>query len=164
MPQLDVSTYVSQLFWLFTCFAATLVFTAYVTVPRMKKTFQMRWERIEGTMQKAEEINQQADNLREEFEKILADVRKDANQLVVSTINSVNILASKRKHDIADIMTSRIKSSESRIERQKNKAVEDLKLIAGDLTNTIVEKLIDKQVDPDDVRAKLDEIIKEKVV
>ncbi len=164
MPQLDVSTYSSQLFWLFICFSALYVFIARVTVPRIASVLGVRWERIEGTLQRAEETGLQADLVREQFEEILAQARTQANKDVMSSLKAITQTSTKRKKEIADNVLSRIKETEDRIDKRKEQAQGELREIAEIVTSSIIEKLVKSKIKPEDLVKAIDDIIVEQKV
>lgn len=163
MPQLDVSTYTSQLFWLFISFTSLYLFTARVTIPRIAKIFEARWQRIEGNVKKADELKHQADKVKADFEGDLKNAREKAHSHVMQMIHKVTLSSNQRKKDIAVMMLSRIQSAEAHIERQKTQALGDIKTIAESVAVTAVEKLTNERVDSATVEKVLNQLIQQKV-
>lgn len=163
MPQLDVSTYTSQLFWLFVSFTLLYTFITYVTVPRMTKIFEARWQRIDGSMRRAEELKHQADGILKEVEAALEVAREQAHDHVMQMIQKVAITSSQRKKDITSMMMARVQSSEAHIERQKTQALDDIKNIAESIAVAAVEKLTEQKVDRGHVASVLNQLLDKKV-
>lgn len=163
MPQLEASTYISQLFWLFVCFSILFIFMTTVTVPRIRKIMDLRRERIEGAKQKSYEYDMQAEKLRIQFESILQEAKKKAHEVVVTTINSVGLSSVKRKQDISEMTLARIKTAEDKIAEKKAGAAEDIKKIAADITAASAERLLGQAVNHELIRQCVDEVTEQKV-
>ena len=60
MPQLDPSSYVSQVFWLLVSFFLMLVMMKFVVIPRISVAIEERKRNIESYVKKAEKLQQEA--------------------------------------------------------------------------------------------------------
>lgn len=163
MPQLDIHTYTSQLFWLFLSFTSLYFFTWRVTLPRMMKIMDARRLRIEGSIHKADELKRQADDVRAEFETVLSATRTQAQENILQMIQKVGVTTAARKKDLSELMASRIQSSEDRIDRQRIQALAEIKGVAEVTALQVVEKLIDQKIDPKTVANIMDELFSKKV-
>lgn len=56
MPQLDTSTFTSQLFWLIVCFFSMLFIMSRFIVPRIADILEQRQRKIDGYLNKAHNI------------------------------------------------------------------------------------------------------------
>jgi F-type H+-transporting ATPase subunit b len=163
MPQLDLSTFTPQLFWLAISFATLYLFTARVTMPRIQKILETRRMHIESSLLKADELEAQAGLIRQEFEAFLSTTRNQAHDNVMQMINKVAVTSSQRKKDLNSMMVARIQSSEAHILRRKTQALDDIKDIAQTVAAQAVEKLIDQKVDPKAVGVVMNELFRQKV-
>jgi len=163
MPQLDLSTFTPQLFWLAISFATLYLFTAYVTMPRIQKILESRRLHIESSIGRADELKAQAGLIRQEFEAFLNTARSQAHDNVMHMIHKVAVTSTQRKNDLNSIMVDRIQSSEAQILRRKAQALDDIKNIAETVAIQAVEKLIDQKVDPKAVGVVMNELFRQKV-
>lgn len=163
MPQLDFSTYSSQLFWLILSFASLYMFTARVTMPRMAKILEARGLRIEGSIQRADELKAHAEKLRHEFEATLSATRNQAHDNVMQMIHKVTVTSAQRKKDLNLMMLERIQSSEAHIERQKKQAMGEVKAVAESISLQLAEKLLDQKIDPKSVETVLNDLFSKQV-
>lgn len=163
MPQLDFSTYTSQLFWLVISFASLYLFTARVTMPRIARIFDARSLRIEGSIKKAEELSAYADKIRTEFEAVLSQTRNQAHENVMQMIHQVSVTTAQRKKDMNTMMMERIQSSEAHLNRQKYLALDDIKTVAETISVMTVEKLLNQKIDLDSIANIMDEMFSKKV-
>ncbi|MEC8291305.1 MAG: hypothetical protein VXZ78_04375, partial [Pseudomonadota bacterium] len=61
MPQLDPTSFPSQLFWLAVCFGTMLLVLSVFVLPRITRTLTARQGQIEGDLQAAEKLRADAE-------------------------------------------------------------------------------------------------------
>ena len=72
MPQLDSSTFASQLFWLTVTFIPLFIILWKVALPRIGTTIETRRARIEADLDKAAALRDDAVRALAEYEKSMA--------------------------------------------------------------------------------------------
>ncbi|MBN9543559.1 MAG: hypothetical protein J0G32_07220 [Alphaproteobacteria bacterium] len=86
MPQLDISTYFSQLFWLLLTFGMLYGFMSYVFLPKLAKVINKRNDQIESLLEKAEQMRIKAADIdyeiSHEIEKIKAETKKKLDEQI----------------------------------------------------------------------------------
>ena len=87
LPQLDVATYPSQLFWLLVSFVALYLLLSKVALPRVSEVLESRQERIDNDLAKAQQLRDEAATVQAAYEASLAESRTKA-QGVVSAANA----------------------------------------------------------------------------
>ena len=78
LPQLDLATYSSQVFWLIVSFVVLYFLVAKLAMPRIAEVLEERQERIEDDLDKAETLKKEAYQVRIEYEKALSAAREKA--------------------------------------------------------------------------------------
>lgn len=163
MPQLDSGTYISQLFWLFISFASLYLFTWKVSIPRLARIMESRRQHIESFAGKAEEIEAQAEKVRQELETVLDEARNKAHDNVMQMIHKVTVTSAQRKKDLNNMMVERIQSSEVHLNRKKEQAMDGIKTVAQEAAFLVVEKLTGKKVSEEELNDVLNELFSQKV-
>lgn len=110
MPQFDLTTYSSQIFWLILCFIALYLFFAFIIIPRIAGIIGEREQIIEGNKNYAEKINSQIKQLKLDVDKI----KKDASNFYQNQIDSA--ISSSGK--IRDEMKFKLKSQIVELNKQ----------------------------------------------
>lgn len=132
-------------------------------MPRISAILEARRERIERSLDQADELKAQAEQVRQEFEVILASARNKAHEHVMHMIHNVSVTTAQRKRDLNAIMISRIQSSEARIARQRIQAVDEIKIVAEQASIETVEKLINQKIDPQHAGDIVNQLFSQKV-
>ena len=150
MPQLDISTFPSQLFWLFVCFLALYIILAYIAVPKITQVLEKRQDIIEEKINKASADREQAENLLADYEETLAKARNVAQQNLKSTIQITNAEIANKQKDFLDKLNERLHLVEQNLYRVKLEAASDIKFVATDIANEILLKLTGHPYSSDD--------------
>lgn len=114
MPQLDVTTYTSQLFWLFICFSFLYLTLRYQIIPKLEQIRQNRWNHIEGAQEEAKLLQNNAKSIKTECNTSI----KKAKNLALETIDNIS---KKTKSEIDKERTKFIKQSLEKINTFKKK-------------------------------------------
>ncbi|AHC73413.1 H+-transporting two-sector ATPase, B/B' subunit [Candidatus Endolissoclinum faulkneri L5] len=144
LPQFDTSTYSSQIFWLIISFLLFYFIMSTKAIPRIAFVLRERQKRIEGDINKANSLREEADEIRIKYERFLAESRSQANEIIC---NSINQIANQRAHAKEALKSSeKIKSAEAIIIEQKTKALNSLDFVACEAAAAATRKLIGTQI------------------
>ncbi|UXU74958.1 MULTISPECIES: F0F1 ATP synthase subunit B' [unclassified Paracoccus (in: a-proteobacteria)] len=139
MPQLDVSTFGNQIFWLIVVLAVIYWVLSRVALPRIGGVISDRQGAITGDLMAAEEFKQKAKEAEAAYDKALADARAEANKIVAANKAEIQKeLDAAIAHADAEI-AARAAESEKRIGEIRASAVEDARLVARDVTAALIE-------------------------
>ena len=76
MPQLDVSTFSSQIFWVLVGFLLVYIFMSTVVTPALKGTLDNRASHVDAILKNVEKLRTEAEKLEDEAEYSLENARK----------------------------------------------------------------------------------------
>lgn len=142
MPQLDITTYTSQIFWFAICFAALFTFASKVILPRIDKILTDRQGLIDSDLKDSQNLQAKLDDLVTQTEEL----RKKANSTYKIKIEEVNKEAAINRQNLLKQVTLDIKKSteESRSKLQDfiKQTDEKAQKSTQDLTQQIRDKLI----------------------
>jgi F-type H+-transporting ATPase subunit b len=123
MPQLDVSTFPSQIFWLVVTFAVLYVLMAKLALPRIEAAVEGRRARIEGDLDRAGRMKTEAEAVIAAYEKALADARHQAQLTMKETTDLLNAAAAERQKAAATVIAERTRVAEASIAAAKARLV-----------------------------------------
>lgn len=84
MPQLDFSTYISQVFWLLLAFGSIFLFASRFVIPRTYAIIKARFGLIEGNLMEAKRVTDLAMKLSNEQSKKLDGALIEAQEIIKS--------------------------------------------------------------------------------
>ena len=106
MPQLDLSTYASQAFWMVLCFSLLWLLLSIFITPNIADVLEQRKRKIDDYIRKAEKLNQQAKASLEKYEQTLNEAKaKAAADIAANQKESAAFLAEEERllNSITDI-------------------------------------------------------------
>ena len=153
LPQMNVETYASQLFWLVLTFGFLLVVLSRTALPRIGGAIEARRQRILGDFEAAEQMRKNAAVALQGYETALAGARGRA---VALADESRKVIAAEieRQKAVADASAQRtLTDAESRIAATRAGAMAHVRTVASDAASDIVERLIGERVSAAEAQA-----------
>lgn len=147
MPQLDPSSYPSQIFWLIVCFLILYTVMLKVALPRITEVLQNRQEKIANDLDTAEELRLEAEQLEEEYKIAVESGQQKANDLIAQAVSEVNEESKKMHEELDQELAKQFAKAEKRLEKSRVKATNELSKASAQLSVLIVEKIADIKVD-----------------
>jgi F-type H+-transporting ATPase subunit b len=146
MPQLDISTWPPQLFWLAVTFLALYFVISRVAIPRTGGVIALRKSTIDGDLAKAKNLKDETENAVRSYEAALADARAKAHAIALENRNKLNteIEAERAKLDAA--LGAKIATAEKKVAASRDKAMEDVAAMAAEIAGEIVTQLTGAKV------------------
>lgn len=141
MPQFDVSTFPSQLFWLAVMFVVLMILLTKVVMPRIEGVIESRESKISGDLKRASEAKAEAEAAMAAYEEALAEARKEAQEVVRAALAKLAEANQKREAKFAEGLDAKVSEAEARIAVAREQALKNVREVAVDVTKAAVEKL-----------------------
>lgn len=162
MPQLDVTTFPTQLFWLAVTFIALYIAMVSVGLPRVGGILERRRQRIAGDLARAAELKAEAEAVTEAYQRALAAAHETAQATVREMLDRMNEEAAKRQHELAQSLAAETAAAERRILEAKARALADLRGAAVEVARAAAQKVAGIELHPDRAAAAVDGVLKER--
>ena len=147
MPQLDFSTFSSQLIWLTLVFGALYLIMRRVALPRIATVIEERRDRIADDLDQAEDFKRQTDAAIEAYETALALARAKAHTIAQETRDRLHRETERHRKEIEAKLDERIAVAEARIAETKEAALQNVREVSVDVASSIVAKLLGEDAD-----------------
>lgn len=141
LPQFDVTTFSSQLFWLLITFTILYVFFANKTLPALSSTIDMRKTTIRNDIETADKISEDVDQLKSDYEAAMTKAHNDARLARVAVENDIRNKSEAETAAFNQKSMDAIAELERKAEVAKATIQKDLESVATSLTNDIITKL-----------------------
>jgi len=155
MPQLDPSSYASQLFWLAVFFCLFYAFMSRVAMPRVHRIIDSRQTRIEDDLSHAGDASAAANSLNRELEASLAAAREQARKLLAEAGVQTNETATRRESELAAALHKKIEAAEAEIGHAKDQAMKTVNEIAAGIIGAALPKLAPVAVNQSEIEGAL---------
>ncbi len=146
MPQLDISTWPPQLFWLAITFLALYFVISRVAIPRTGGVIELRKSTIDGDLAAAQKLKSETDNAIKSYEAALAEAKAKAQAINIENRNTLNaeIEAERAKLDAA--LGAKISAAEKKVAASRDKALGEVADMAAEIAGDIVQQLTGAKV------------------
>jgi len=151
MPQLDTSTFPTQLFWLGVCFIALYLILYYIALPKITSVLKVREETIEEKINKASMYREQAERLLADYELSLAQAREAAHQRYKSVANLTSAEISQQQKEFLEKLKDRLHLAEQQLFREGVQDRQEITSLASDIALVILKKITGKTYSLDDL-------------
>ena len=141
MPQLDTTTYPSQIFWLVVTFGISYCILKFAITPKISEILNTRQERIDTDIFDAKSARESAEKSRLDQEKSLHQAKNDANAIVKEVIDKTKLELLESERTSKTKLKNKILDAERRIEKTKSESLNFVSEIATDITIEISKKL-----------------------
>ena len=154
-PPFQSEHFPSQLVWLTISFVLLYVLMSKLALPRIAGILAQRSRLIGDDLAAAEKLKEQSDTARAAYEKALADARARAQGIASSTREQQARAAEAANKQLEAQLNARLATAEQSIAASRAAAMGHVRAIASDTASAIVERLIGKAPDAQELAAAL---------
>ena len=153
MPQFDPSTFASQIFWLVLTFSALYLLMANLFMPKIGDVLDQRQKRIDGNLDKANELKAETEAAIAAYEKAQAEARNYAIGVMKETSERLAKESENRNRELSQRLEAQIKEGEAKIMKAKVEALKQVASAANEVAGAIVGKIAGFAPSVDQVQA-----------
>lgn len=144
MPQLDVDTFPSQIFWLVITFGILYVLISKRALPRIHEVIDKRRHRIERDLDKAELLSEEASKAQSDYEALQAKAR-DKSASIIAAANQDIQQHSEAQHASTDKkIAEMLGEADAAITAKQQSFKTELVTLSESLASSLVEELTGK--------------------
>lgn len=152
MPQLEVSTYISQIFWLITIFLCFWLIMDRFIIPRISETIETRKRKYNEFILKAEEINKKAQTSLKHYEEALAAAKANAFEQNRKNKEELKAFIQKEEEEINTRLKLKIAENEELLFREKNETMKKIEELSETAAYAVLKQLDIKSVSMSDIQ------------
>lgn len=141
MPQLDPSSFGSQLFWLAVCFGLMFMLMAFVALPRIGKTLAARQDQLDGDLAEAEKLREQAEAALLAYEEALAEARSKALNVAQEMRAEIQAETDRQKAELDAKLAASAAEADARMASARAAALDGLKDAAQDIVGEVMQSV-----------------------
>ena len=157
LPQLDFTTWPTQIFWLVVSFMLAYLLMWRIVVPRIGSVLEERHNRIEDDLRRARQASDDAEQARLAFEDMLASARNDASETTRKATESINKKMDRKMETANANLAKKMAGAEADIASAKQTALKDVSDIAATSAIDVVSQLTGLKVNKTDAKKQVKE-------
>lgn len=152
LPQLDASSYPSQIFWLVVFFALLYYLISRKALPRLNDILEARQDRINADLDRAAKLREEAELALRRYEALLADAQARAQLLLRETEERLAAEYAVRRSELERELEQRIAAAERQIAATTERALAGVRDVAAELVQLAVGRLAGLEIGLDEAR------------
>jgi len=141
LPQLDIDTWPSQLFWLVVLFGTGYLIMAKIVTPRIGAVLEERRKTLDGDLEKARNASADAAKIRAEYESELENARSEAGEYAKQAAAEAAKKADDADAKIAQKLTNKVAKAEAKLAEAQISAMANLNDVAAEAAMAAVASL-----------------------
>jgi F-type H+-transporting ATPase subunit b len=160
LPQLDTTTFASQLFWLLISFVVLYTVISRVAAPKIGGVIQDRANRIRGDLETAAKAKRDSEAAIAGYEKALADARSRGLKMSDELRNTVQAEINAKNDAAAKELNAKTAAQEARIAERRKAAMAKVGDVARETAADIVTKLTGEAANSNDIETAIGNALK----
>lgn len=149
MPQFDITTFPTQVFWLAIAFTTLYVLLAWLAIPRIERVLGERRGRIEGDIDEAARLKAEADAALAAYEAGLERARGEGKTIAARAAEAAASEAARHERAAAERLAAEAQLAERRIAESRAAALANVRAIASDAARAGTKRLLGLDVAQD---------------
>jgi F-type H+-transporting ATPase subunit b len=161
MPQLESSTYTSQIIWLVITFGVLYWLLRRKALPRVAEILEARQDRIAADLDRAAALRADAEAASQKQERVVAEAHARAQSQVKELTERSAAEAAKRQAALDAELAQKLKDAEGRIGASREAALAEVRNVAAEVAEAAVERLAGLKVTRAEVDAAIERTLRE---
>ena len=152
LPQLDLNTYPSLMFWSIISLILGFVLMKYLVTPNIKSILNSRETSIQNDLVKAKTSNQESEKIKQSIIKSQEDIKSKSQKIISDAILESKQSIEKKEKEISAKLELKVSEAEKKIIDTQNTVINDVINVAEEITADVVRKFTDIKYDKSNVK------------
>ena len=141
MPQLEITTYPSQIFWLVVSFLILYLIMSRIIIPKISSVIKSRESEIKNNIHISEQMYRDTKIINNEYEEIKKNIEEEARGIINYLKETTNKKITKNTELLKKRLEQKLEKNEQEIINKKKKALKEINKISLSLSEEILKKL-----------------------
>ena len=141
MPQLEITTYPSQIFWLVVSFLILYLIMSKIIIPKISSVIKNRESKIKNNIHISEQMYKDTEIINNEYEEIKKKIEGEARGIINYLKETTNKKITNSTELLKKRLEQKLEKNEQEIINNKKKALKEINKISLNLSEEILKKL-----------------------
>ena len=152
LPQLDLNTYPSLMFWSIISLIIGFALMKYLVTPNIKSILNSRETSIQNDLVKAKTSNQESEKIKQSIIKSQEDIKSKSQKIISDAILESKQSIEKKGKEISAKLELKVSEAEKKILDTQNTVINDVINVAEEITADVVKKFTDIKYDKSNIK------------
>ena len=140
LPQLDLSTYPSLIFWAIISLVLGYILMRYIVTPNIKSILNLRETNIQNDLVKAKSSNQEAEKIKQTIQENQENIRLKSKTIIDQALAESKNIIEKADNQISKKMDLKILETEKKLINLQDKVINEIVNNADEITAKVINK------------------------
>ncbi len=145
LPQLDTTSFPSQLFWLTVTFVALYLLMARSVLPRIHEVLEKRQHRLTQDLTRAEDLSTEAAEAKASYEQLQEDAKTKAQKLIAEAQHAINEMRDSKFAELDKELADKMTKAQKAIAKKQDDVTAKLEPVANELAADIAARIAGKK-------------------
>ena len=151
-PPFDPTYFASQLFWLAISFGLLYFVLSRFVLPQINGVLEQRKNAITNSLDTAARDSAMANETMTAYESMVSETQTTASKIALAARAEAEIDIKEAMARADQDLAVKLTESEARIASLRAQAISEVNLVAADVTSSVVKRLVDRVLGPDEAR------------
>lgn len=153
LPQFNPEFYASQAFWVLLIFVLLYVFFSKSILPVLSSTIENRRAQLDGDLENARAMKEEAERVRKAYEKALAEARSRAQMILSDNERAIKARVSESLSALQEKSLKEMERTQASLTEAKAEAMKDIEGIAAQAATQAAHKIAGLSADAELVQS-----------
>ena len=159
MPQLEISTFISQIFWLLVTFSGLYLIMWKIALPNIANVLEARQKRIEDNLERAEQAKLEAEKTFSSYEESIRKAREEAQDVQAKSSKKLSDEIDSKEALITEELNKKIHESDMEIQKTVDNVIDDIHKSATDVASDAILRLTGSKPDGKNLNRAVERIL-----
>ena len=151
LPQLDLTTYPSLIFWSIISLLIGYFLMRYLVTPNIKSILNSRETSIQNDLVKAKSSSQEADKIKQTIIKNQEEIKLKSQSVIRGALLEAREMIEKDEKDISNKLDQKVSNTENKIINTQKQVIDEVISSAEEITANIVRKFTNLKCNKADI-------------
>ena len=152
LPQLDLNTYPSLMFWSIVSLIIGFILMKYLVTPNIKSILNSRETNIQNDLVKAKTSNQEAEKIKQSIIKNQEDIRSRSQKIISNSLLESKQTIEQKEKQISAKLELKVSEAENKILHTQNIVINEVISSAEEITANVVKKFTNIKYDKNNIK------------
>ena len=141
LPQLNLDTYPSLIFWAIISLILGYILMRYLVTPNIKSILNLRETNIQNDLVKAKSSNQESEKIKQNILKTQEDIRLKSKTIIDKALSESKNIIENADNEISKKMDLKILETEKKLINLQDNIINEIVNNADEITTRVINKL-----------------------
>ena len=152
LPQLELNTYPSLMFWSIVSLIIGYILMKYLVTPNIKSILNSRETNIQNDLVKAKTSNQEAEKIKQSIIKNQEDIRSKSQNIISNSLLESKQTIEQKEKEISSKLELKVSEAENKILDTQNIVINEIVSSAEEITANVVKKFTNIKYDKNNIK------------